>query len=83
MRENSFSGSYFGGINLWMEGYSATGEHGTAQYCGFYKVNTLKEAVEQWVNESLDRVKYTNIDHLTYWGCRFYDNEPDARKSFG
>jgi hypothetical protein len=24
-----------------------------------------------------------NQENMTYWGCRLFDNEADARKSFG
>jgi len=27
--------------------------------------------------------KYVNLDTPCIWGCRVFDNETDARKSFG
>lgn len=45
---------------------------------------TFREAVETLVAETKDHDKsYFNLEHLTYWGCRLFDNEIEARKSFG
>ena len=71
------------GISLWIEGYAVTGNSQTAQCLGFYKVSTLKEAVMEWLKENPQEEKYVNIERLRYWGCRFFDNETEARKSFG
>lgn len=75
-------------INLWMEGFRATGEYGEARFCGSYFAEDLKEAVIKHKectlanNPMLDE-KLFDLENLTYWGCRFFDNEADARKSFG
>ncbi|MBR2388239.1 MAG: hypothetical protein IKB02_05670 [Clostridia bacterium] len=70
-------------IGLWIEGYAATGESSTAKFLGFYKASTLKEAVTEWLKENPQEEKYVNMERLSYWGCRFFDNETEARKSFG
>lgn len=73
-----------------MEGYIATGEHGTAQ-----KITKEPIEAEDW-NEAIKIYKATHPNHgirdsqdtlyswsYTIWGCRLYDNEVDARKTFG
>lgn len=93
-------------FDIWMEGYAATGEHGTAQLIGQSEGETFEEAVinfrypEDIVREfdgkvivqkgdslSLDKNPdgtYRKWDgHPTIWACRLFDNEQDARKSFG
>lgn len=68
---------------VWSEGYRATGEHGTATFHGIYKAESFKEAVKQFQDTKCTNPEYINLDKLTYWGCKFFDNETDARKSFG
>lgn len=69
---------------VWSEGYAATGESAPARFHGKFKGVTFKDAVESYINTlSPDSRKSFNGERLTYWGCRFFDNEQDARKSFG
>jgi len=77
---------------VWLEGYAATGESGTAM-----QLNLPNEDCTLWEGgvsfraaclNALETLKW-EIDHYydyarnTYWGCRFFDNEQDARKTFG
>lgn len=83
-----------GGANeyqVWAEGFAATGEHGTAfqlnltnETCTLWKGDSFREAclnALKSLNWETDR--YYDYSRNTYWGCRFFDNEQDARKSFG
>jgi len=72
-------------IDLWSEGYAATGESSDAIFHGTFKSKDLRDAVIQF-RDSLDDEGSKNcidIKRLTFWGCKFYDNESEARKSFG
>jgi hypothetical protein len=73
--------------SLWVEGYAATGESGTARYLGIFPGDTLREAVVAYMNgmQTDNDRSYIDLNTKipTYWGCRFYDNEDDARKFFG
>lgn len=70
-------------FDVWSEGYRATGEAAPAQYLGRFKGATFRDAVETALTDlSWDR-KYYDAERLTFWGCRFFDNEIDARKVFG
>lgn len=66
---------------IWAEGFAATGQAGPASLLGVGKGDTFQEAVRNWGEENCD----PNLDiyNLTYWGCGLFDNEEDARKSFG
>ena len=64
---------------IWSEGYVANGDKNTAMHHGEYEADSFKEACILWGNELPD----FDSDRLTYWGCRLFDNEADARKSFG
>jgi hypothetical protein len=69
---------------VWMEGYSITGNEGGAEFMGRFEGETFKEACLNWVAtlNPKDKQLY-NEERNTYWGCRLFDNGTDARKSFG
>ena len=67
---------------VWMEGYAATGDSSEAEFCGVYEAETFSDACAAWNKEKGEK-GYFNARALTYWGCRFFDNETDARRSFG
>ena len=71
------------GIDLWMEGYYTNGDSSPARYCGHYKVSCLRDAVKEWAAEEASRAKNVNMEDLTFWGCGFFDNELEARRTFG
>lgn len=69
---------------VWLEGYSATGQNSPAKLCGEYAAATFEEACRKWVATlHVEGQSYYNAENNAYWGCRFFDNEIDARKSFG
>jgi hypothetical protein len=68
--------------DVWMEGYAATGNFSGAEFCGVYEAETFAEACAKW-NREQGEPGYFDSKDLTYWGCRFFDNERDARRSFG
>lgn len=74
--------------HVWCEGYAATGEHGTAHFVGKKWAKTFDRACELLHKERGSKAM-GDFTHETenspprYWGCRLYDNEYDARKSYG
>lgn len=75
--------------HLWMEGYSATGNYSPATYLGTFVAESFIEACKKW-HSTLQASSRTNcplnIDEngvVTYWACRIFDNELDARKIYG
>lgn len=72
-------------FEVWIEGYSDHGITAGAKLMGNITANTLEEAVELlWERDSI-KTPYEKNSDGTYrcWGCRLYDNEIDARKSYG
>lgn len=71
-------------IDLWSEGYEATGQSSTATFHGTYKATCLLDAVKAYANTlTAHERSYIDYETLRIWGCRFFDNEAAARKSFG
>jgi hypothetical protein len=72
-------------FQVWTEGYAATGQSSDAQYHGEFEGETFREAVAAFRDSLTDEHSRNCVDleRLSFWGCRFFDNEDDARKSFG
>lgn len=84
-------------FEIWIEGYRATGEYATASYIGKAIGETFEEACRNFEYpedfSSMGIKIYSKGEKLTIdkngggrpsiWGCRLFDNEADARKSFG
>lgn len=72
-------------FEIWTEGYMSTGNSGQAYLIGWCNGKNFRDAVERFVKYSAPdtHIKYFDLKKLTYWGCRLYDNEHDARKAFG
>ncbi|MCK4826614.1 hypothetical protein KA005_63320 [bacterium] len=72
---------------IWMEGYAATQESDIAQYVGSVEAKSFKEACIKFskTEEATEKQweEFFNPTDLSFWGCRLYDNEADARKTFG
>ena len=68
--------------SVWLEGYSATGESSPAVFWGNYEAENFPMACEKATEEGADPSQY-NQERNTYWGCHFYDNETEARKTIG
>jgi hypothetical protein len=88
-------------INIWSEGYIATGERSSAILLSIQQANDFDEAVEKYIATAFKKEEKT-IPHRAnrnqfisdeafenrrtnwyFWGCALFDNESDARKSFG
>lgn len=71
-------------FSLWSEGYAATGSSSTADFLGNFEADSFAEACDKWA-KTLEQPEYykRNGDNAYYWGCRIFDNEADARRSFG
>lgn len=73
---------------IWVEGYAATGEHGTARLIGKAEGDTFQSAVFSWLEENPDyEKKYGNFrithERMFLWGCELFSSEIESRKSFG
>jgi len=70
-------------FDLWIEGYSVSGCRSKASLLGSYDANDIHDAVAQWREEICYVSNMWNGSFYEFWGCRIFDNEVEARKSFG
>ena len=75
-------------FEIWSEGYAATGERATAFRIGVGRGADFAAAVKDWYSTIPDAQKrYGILDtrngRPALWRCKLFDNERDARKSFG
>ena len=66
-------------FQVWCEGYASTGQYGRAEYIGCVHATDFKDACIKLCSN------YSNFNPntLSIWGCKLFDNEIDARRSFG
>lgn len=91
-------------FEIWIEGYSITGNSSNASFIGKAMGETFEEACRNfeepedvpnpyaYMGDDLpkfdkrkgDKLKLDeNRNYPSIWACRLYDNEVDARRSFG
>ncbi len=74
-------------FTIWAEGLAATGEAETAWQLNESAISapSFDEAVRLYseANESRHLFRRDRNGTWTYWGCRLFDNESDARGAFG
>lgn len=68
--------------SIWMERFHAMEEHGFAAFLGDYEADSFPAACKLAAEVHPGYGKYDS-KYNTIWGCRLFDNETDARKSFG
>ena len=81
-KKNNREDSELKKFEIWSEGYACTGQSDGAMLHGKIKANSFKEACIKFFTSGEDK-EYFDPDQMTYWGCKLFDNEKDARKSFG
>ena len=78
--------------DIWTEGFQGSGDRGYAHPLAFgVEAPSFIEAVQKWWDalKSVSNPKklYGEITikngTASIWGCKLFDNEQDARKSFG
>lgn len=73
--------------DIWSEGYSATGESGTAQKMNEspVKAASFDEAVAKYAQSQTDPSLFKMVGGVgwTYWGCKLFPTERQARVDFG
>jgi hypothetical protein len=83
MNKPEFEKVAFKHFEIWAEGYAATGESGRAIKMGEADGKDFKNACVNFAEKNDSFKKFFNPQYMNYWGCRLFDNEADARKSFG
>lgn len=72
--------------DIWVEGYAATGQYGTAQMLAAgIEAATFKEACIKVCSPKAFQEGHGDFDaeRLTVWSCKLFDNEAGARRSYG
>lgn len=80
-------------FHVWIEGYADTGEQGSASRKALYGFD-LEDAMQRWTMDDLDAYRYlmryedrvsplSSYTGWSFWGCRIFTDEDEARKSFG
>lgn len=70
-------------FHIWSEGYDTTGQSAPAMRHGVADGASFKDACIHFFGGLPKSKQYFDADRMTYWGCRLFDNEAEARKSFG
>jgi hypothetical protein len=73
-------------FEIWMEGYSATGQHEKAQLIGTGLGITFDDAIRDYMAKTPNHgIEKSNgpRSNWSIWACDLFNNEKDARKSFG
>ncbi|UOE58024.1 hypothetical protein [Cytobacillus oceanisediminis] len=70
-------------FQIWSEGFETNGEKGQATLHGVGFGKDFKEACQYYARHNPVFEKNFDSDRMTYWGCRLFDNEEDARRTFG
>lgn len=68
-------------FEIWIEGYQVSGGSSRASRIGEACGETFEDAV--MAHYMANHSSYFDYEELTYWGCRHYETEEEARRSFG
>lgn len=69
--------------DIWSEGFRTNGEASGAFFIGTSFGSNFKEACDNLAIKDANFKRYYDDNKLTYWGCKLFDNEADARVNFG
>lgn len=68
---------------VWCEGYRIMSGYSDANFLGACDAENFSEACHKVLRRrGMDDFNF-NPERLTYWGCKLFDNEKDARETFG
>lgn len=71
-------------MQLWIEGFAATGESATHRLLGDYpQARTYMEAVMIYMVENPASLVSIVDGKAAIWGCEIFDNEEAAARNFG
>lgn len=70
-------------FEVWVEGYMATCEHGFAKKVGKVYAESFVAACLQLWTPDWGELSYDSTGRPTFWNCRLYETEAEARVSYG
>ena len=68
---------------IWSEGYRCTGNSSGAIFLGTFEAESFKTACDLLAENDKEFGRLYDSERMTFWGCRLFDNEADARELFG
>lgn len=68
---------------IWSEGYECGEERGGAICHGRIEASSFREACDKLAERNEEFRRNYDQEDMTYWRCRLFDNQEDARKYFG
>lgn len=69
-------------FEIWSEGFKTTGMTSNATFHGLFNGESFKDAVKNFKDRSTEG-DHVDLTNLTFWGCKLFDNETEARKRHG
>lgn len=71
-------------MQVWSEGYQATGnESGAILHGEVSGATTLKNACAALAEQNPEFRAHYDAKRMTWWGCRLFADESEARQSYG
>lgn len=69
---------------IWCEGFVTMESKSGAQLLGKIRATSFKSAAVEFFEHYGESVnKYFDRESMSFYGCKLFDNEADARKTFG
>lgn len=68
---------------IWVEGFNVTGNESLASLAGTSQGASFKEACAYFAECDVSWAKHYDAANNTWWGCRLFENESEARVAFG
>lgn len=68
---------------IWVEGFSTTGQWGYAYKMGEEHGKTFEEACAKFMDYRPKQAEFYNREKNTDWGRKLFDNKLDAMRKFG
>lgn len=78
-----YPGSPMRQFEIWAEGHASTGSSSGARLFGTETGVDLKDAAQKLAQKDPEFASHFDPRSMTYWGCKLFDNEGDARRAFG
>jgi hypothetical protein len=70
-------------IQIWMEGFAVTGNQGKAQCIATVEAESFTDALRKQQAKGNLNIKFADDGTPSIWACKLFDNETDAKKTFG
>lgn len=70
-------------FEIWMEGFECTGNYCKASHVSSVEADSFSEACDKYAIANPKWAVHYDSKQLSWWGCKLFDNEFEARRNFG